>query len=85
MARDGALVAEGTVDLKPEDGEGFAVAEITTGTILGQVVADCVGPETPTLTVPEHPRLLWIFIGAIILTTIGEALKEMSLMNKEER
>ncbi len=29
--------------------------------------------------------ILWIFIGAIILTTIGEALKEMPLMNKEER
>lgn len=29
--------------------------------------------------------ILWIFIGAIAITAIGEALKEISLMNKEER
>ncbi len=58
MTRDGALLTQPTVDLKPEDVDSFPIAQVTADTILGEVVADCVGPETPTLTVPEHSKLL---------------------------
>lgn len=29
--------------------------------------------------------ILWVFLGAVLLIAIGEALKEMSLIKKEQR